>query len=225
MPLICASLKGEKPEDFLKSHRDIQADILEIRADGLMDCTPESVHNILTQIKKETSAKLLLTVRWGEEGGLFKGSEEERKAIILGNLHLIDMVDVELKSQIRGEVVKAARSNGINVILSHHNFEKTPDSESIKKTVEAEIKAGADYAKIAYHAANHDDVLRLLRITASLSKDANMIAISMGEIGMISRIAAPYFGSMMTYASVGDPTAPGQMTVEQTIEAFNMLGI
>ena len=216
---------GEKSDDFLKSLGDIQADILEIRADGLVECTPESVHNILTQIKKETSAKLLLTVRWRKESGLFKGSEEERKAIILGNLHLIDMVDIELESQSREEVVKDARANGISVIISHHDFKKTPDSESIKKTVEAEIKAGADYAKIAYQAVNHEDVLKLLRITASLSKDVNIIAISMGEIGRISRIAAPYFGSKMTYASFGDPTAPGQMTVEQTIESFKMLGI
>jgi 3-dehydroquinate dehydratase-1 len=49
--------------------------------------------------------------------------------------------------------------------------------------------------------------------------------ISMGELGAISRIAAPIFGSAITYGYVTRETAPGQISVSDIDSALKALGV
>jgi 3-dehydroquinate dehydratase-1 len=215
----------ETPENFLKAIKDIDADLIEIRADSLKECSNDNVHKLLSDLKKITEARIILTVRNGDEGGWFEGTEKEREKIILGSLHLADLVDIELKSDIRDKIVSTARVNNIDVIISYHDFEKTPSSKEIEDIITAEKKAGADYAKVAFKANSNQDVLELLRKIERMSKKVRVVAISMGEIGRISRIAAPVFGSSIAYASVGRKTAPGQLSVADTRKILEVLGV
>ena len=210
---------------FLRAATGVDADLIEVRADGLSEPTAENVHHLLSELKKTVDVGIILTVRSKAEGGRFEGSEEERKSVILGSLHLIDIVDIELNCGIRDEIVSKARANKIEVIISSHDFEKTPGTREITGIFEAEKDAGADYAKAAFKANSHGDVLRLLEACEEMQNRARVIAISMGELGTISRIAAPVFGSAITYAAAGVKTAPGQLTVEETKTAFKMLGV
>lgn len=225
MPTICASLMEKTAEGFLNAAGNIDTGLIEVRADGLSECSKENVHNLLSEIKKTTKAKLILTVRKKEEGGHFKGTEEERKEVILGSLHLADMIDIELRSEIRDEVVSKAKANKIEVIISYHDLEKTPPKGDMIKIISEEIKAKADYAKVTFKATSFHDVLELLSVTEEMSKKAKVISISMGALGKISRIAAPIFGSAITYASAGRKTAPGQLTVRETKKVFEILEI
>jgi 3-dehydroquinate dehydratase-1 len=225
MPSICASILEDSVEGFLKTSSGVKAELIEVRADGLIKCTPENVHSLLTDLKITTQARIILTVRKKDEGGRFEGTEEERKNVILGNLHLVDIIDIELNCAIRDEVVSKARANGIEVIVSYHDFDKTPGSEEMKKIINEEVKAGADFAKLAFKANTLHDVLELLGVTEKMSSRTRVIMISMGDLGRISRITAPVFGSAITYASTGGKTAPGQLTVEETKKAFEMLGV
>ncbi|HDY74450.1 MAG TPA: type I 3-dehydroquinate dehydratase [Euryarchaeota archaeon] len=225
MPAICASIMEESVEGFLKAASGVKADLIEVRADGLSEPTAENVHHLLSELKKTTQTRTILTVRKKDEGGRFEGTEDERKNVILGSLHLADIIDIELNSPIRDEIVLKARANRIEVIVSYHDFEKTPETEEITGIFESEAAAGADYAKAAFKANNPSDVLRLLDACQQMKGRARVIAISMGELGSISRIAAPVFGSAITYASLGAKTAPGQLTVEETKTAFKMLGV
>jgi 3-dehydroquinate dehydratase-1 len=52
-------------------------------------------------------------------------------------------------------------------------------------------------------------VVRLLQFTAERKEP--LVTLSMGEIGMLSRVAAPLFGSLFTYTFVGEAVAPGQL--------------
>ncbi|RMF90128.1 MAG: type I 3-dehydroquinate dehydratase [Methanobacteriota archaeon] len=225
MALICASLAGERPEDILKAASGIEADLIEVRADRLTRCTREEVHSLVSELKKRASPGIILTVRSSDEGGSFKGSEEERRDIILGSLHLADMVDIELRAAIRDEIVEAARANGVEVIVSYHDFERTPSKEDITALFEEEAGAGADYAKAAFMARSPGDVLELLRAAEEASKRMRVVAISMGELGRISRIAAPIFGSRIVYAAAGEATAPGQLSLEDTAAILEALGV
>jgi len=225
MPTICASIMEESVQEFLKAASGVETDLIEVRADGLSEPTAENVHSLMSDLKKGVKAQIILTVRSKSEGGHFEGSEEERKTVILGSLHLADIIDIELNSVIRDEIVSKARANRVEVIVSYHDFEKTPRTEEITGIFESEKKAGADYAKAAFKANNPRDVLRLLDACQQMKGRARVIAISMGELGRISRIAAPVFGSAITYASLGVKTAPGQLTVEETKTAFKMLGV
>lgn len=224
MPAICASLMENTAEGFLKAAKGIDADLIEVRADGLSDCSKENVHNLLSEIKKTTKAKLILTIREKDEGGHFEGTEEERKEAVLGSLHLADMIDIELRSKMRDEVVSKAKANKIEVIISYHDLEETPSRSDMIDIINEEIKAKADYAKVAFKANSLHDVLELLWVTNEMSKKTRVIAISMGALGKISRIAAPILGSAITYASAGRKTAPGQLSVEETKKVFDILG-
>jgi 3-dehydroquinate dehydratase-1 len=212
-------------ERFLELAKDLDADLIEVRADGLEKCTPEEVHRLVSELKKNTNSSIILTVRKKSEGGSFNGSEEERKTVLLGSLHLADMIDIELNSSIRDEVVQKAKANKIGVIISHHDFDKTPWEGEMKAIVKEEMEAGADYVKIAFYAGKADDVLRLLSFTLNASKVTKIISVSMGEKGKISRVASPVFGSAISYTSIGRETGPGQLSLAETKKVFEMLGL
>lgn len=104
---------------------------------------------------------------------------------------------------------------GINLIISYHNFNETPvDLDAIYKRMQ---KTPAQIYKIAVMANNTLDALRLM-IFAKSKK--NLIAISMGPYGQISRILGPIIGTPITYACLDEPIAPGQVPAKTLIEQY-----
>ena len=71
---------------------------------------------------------------------------------------------------------------------------------------------GADILKIAVRPQSRSDVASLLEVSADAAErtDRPVIAISMGKLGTISRIACEAFGSSVTFASASRASAPGQ---------------
>ncbi len=67
------------------------------------------------------------------------------------------------------------------------------------------------------------DVLKVLNVTAEASKLGDVCIISMGKAGRLSRVVAPLFGSCITYASIGEPTAPGQLSVSNVKSVLEVL--
>ena len=72
---------------------------------------------------------------------------------------------------------------------------------------------GTDITKIAYMPVTAEDVLTLLRATnyavTHLSKP--IISMSMGPLGLVTRISGETFGSCMTFGKTGTGSAPGQL--------------
>ena len=98
------------------------------------------------------------------------------------------------------------------LILSHHNFEETPDLETLYEEMK---KTPADFYKIAVTPKNTIDALRILLFSKS-KKD--VIAIGMGPYGEMTRILASPF----TYASLDDSqkTAPGQLAIQAMLQKY-----
>jgi 3-dehydroquinate dehydratase-1 len=76
---------------------------------------------------------------------------------------------------------------------------------------------GAHLCKIAVMPKDSGDVLELLQAANDFNKegDCPFAAISMGPLGKVSRFAGGLFGSALTFASAGRPSAPGQISVEK----------
>ena len=74
---------------------------------------------------------------------------------------------------------------------------------------------GADIAKIAVMPQSAGDVLTLLSAThkASQSLSCPLITMSMKGTGLISRLSGEVFGSCLTFGSVKEASAPGQIEV------------
>ncbi len=78
-------------------------------------------------------------------------------------------------------------------------------------------------AKLAVMPKDMTDVLRLLEVT--LVSKRPVCTISMGSLGMHSRIVAPVYGSLLTYGYVRRPVAPGQIRVDRLLEGLKILGL
>jgi len=102
-------------------------------------------------------------------------------------------------------------------LVSYHDFEKTPSEEEIQKIIDKSISKGADIVKYAFKAKTFDDVSRILCIT-NKNKDKKLVAIAMGEVGRITRLAGYMFGSLITYTYIGVSFAPGQIEVDRLKE-------
>ena len=201
---------GKNPVESANKAKELGADILEMRIDLLDDYSEAGM--ILQEMKK-TGLPILITNRQKQEGGEWEKSEDERIGVLLSLMPLADAIDIELCARDRDSVVKEARNNGKTVIISTHDFQKTPETEVMKSVLEESFEAGADIAKLAVMPNSFDDVLRLLDVT--LHAKGAVCTIAMGDIGKHSRVVAPIYGSVITYGSVDTATAPGQLRVDE----------
>jgi len=231
-PAICASVIEHSVEEFLATVRRVEgADLLEIRADGLKvepREMPSEVKRLLNNVANQSTLPILLTVRTESEGGVFQGSEERRKDVLLEGLELVQGVDIELRMQphLRDEVIEGARSRNLDIVLSHHEFHSTPGIETLLSILEEMESIGADVGKVAARANSRKDVLAMLNLLQEAEERVSIpvIAISMGERGRVSRVTAPLMGSAVTYGCVGRETAPGQIEVKKLREIIELLG-
>jgi len=143
-------------------------------------------------------------------------SDEERKRFLMRAIASgAAFVDVEIESETtyREEIVAEARSHGCRVIVSHHDYERTPGRSALEACVSACFEAGADIAKIACMVSSDRENARLL---ALLDTHRKIVVVGMGEKGRVTRILAPLLGSPFTYASLsqGKETADGQIDKE-----------
>jgi len=225
-PAVCAAVKGSSIDDFLAIIKEIkEADLVEVRADSLEDPSPKKVKKLLESIRHVTNLPLILTNRVLDEGGEFSGSEDERLLILEENMDLADAIDIELSTEKkrRDKLVEKAKEKQIPVIISAHDFEKTPDEVTMLKMIATEFRAGANVAKIAVMAHSNDDILKVLNVTHEASELGNICTIAMGDAGKLTRVVAPLLGSCITYATAGEPTAPGQLSVHTVNHLLEVL--
>ncbi len=212
---IVASI-GKNPLESALRAKQLGADILEIRID-LLEVDPVPLINEI----KELGLPIIITNRSKQDGGSWDGTEEERISKLFSVLPLADAVDIELCAEKRDMVIKKARSFGKTVIVSTHDFEKTPEIDVMKAILEESFTVGADIAKLAVMAKSFEDVLRLLEVT--LRSKGDVCTIAMGVKGRHSRVVAPIYGSVITYGYVGTAVAPGQLRVDELKTILNIL--
>ncbi len=168
---------------------------------------------------------ILATNRAAWEGGEADGDGRLDALAEAVEFDAVDAVDIELAS-LRGEhgvdadeavsVRDLARQCGASVVASVHDFEGTPDRESLRRLLDTAAAAG-DVGKLAVTAETTGDALALLTATHEATTVGSTVAtMAMGEAGRHTRAVAPVYGSKIGYAPV-DPanaTAPGQYDLE-----------
>ncbi|MDQ7055536.1 MAG: type I 3-dehydroquinate dehydratase [Persephonella sp.] len=65
--------------------------------------------------------------------------------------------------------------------MSYHDFEKTPDEDFIQSVIDRAVSLGADIVKYAFKVNSHEDVSRILCVTAK-NRDKKIVAIGMGNL-------------------------------------------
>ena len=69
------------------------------------------------------------------------------------------------------------------------------------------------------------DVLTLLSATEEMDRRTThpLITMSMGPVGMISRLCGEVFGSAMTFGAVGKVSAPGQVNANDLAGVLKLI--
>ena len=184
-------------------------DILEFRADQLYQQGREVLTNSLIEMK-EFQLPIIATIRKGEG---YNFGEPERLELFKQLIPEVDAIDIELKTEIRDEVVEIAKSHNKSVMISEHNLTETPPDEEIEKLLFDSVSSGADITKIVLFANSPDDIARLMSFTFKHCEQHPLVTISLGNLGTISRIIAPLFGSCLSYGYIEKPVAPGQASL------------
>lgn len=223
-PLIALAVKDENIESTLKNAKNYKVDLIELRVDQLTDTSIEHIKKISGMIKN-MGFLLLFTVRSVEEGGVKFIDDKDRLNIFRELAYICDILDIEFTStSIRDDVVKLAKDNGKLVLMSYHDFEKTPENDFIQSLIDRSKDLGADIVKYAFKINSNKDLADILCITHK-NRDKNIVAIGMGENGKISRVAGFIFGSLITYTYIGQSFAPGQIEVGELIDQLKFYGL
>lgn len=237
MPYICTPLTGKTELDILKQLEVVvseKPDLIEWRADFFMELANlKLVLNIVQKIKAYTTIPLLFTIRSIHEGGEAISLSEQEKVDVLREVCLkteVDIVDYEV-SNAEGyvnDLRMISKESNKRLILSYHNFTRTPENDELLTYAKRAETYGADIAKIAVMPKTRADVFRLLEITSTMDRELNIpvVTMSMGTLGGLSRVIGWAYGSIITFGVGADVSAPGQMPVHklrQAIEATQEL--
>lgn len=98
----------------------------------------------------------------------------------------------------------------LDVITSHHDHDSTPSSKDITDIL-SEMKG--DIVKGAFKINSFSDLKSIYDSSRKMKK--RHVVLGMGDLGTITRIRQSLLRNEFTFAYVSEPTAPGQLSLEE----------
>lgn len=226
--------------------REAGADLVEYRIDRIQ--LGRAGREEVARLVAESPLPCVLTCRSAFEGGEFEGDDEERIGLyewILRGDEAGDeagdglgsgvrYIDIEHATLAKSAALRAmvgaagergrAKDLGTGLIVSTHDFNDRP-GDLFKRLSEMRQHQAASVLKIAFRARSLRDNLELFDILRE--RDRPTIALGMGEFGLMSRVLAPKFGGLVTFASLepATATAPGQPTIKELLGKYRFRSI
>lgn len=205
---ICSVVVGTNIKEFLKNLDRVQetSEMIELRVDKIIDFKEKDLILIRNKTKKEA----ILTCR--------------TKKIFLEVLDLgFEYVDIDL-DVIEEEQISFSKKLKTKIILSFHDFDKTPPEWFLRKLIWRMENYNPDIIKIASFVKEDYDNLKLFRLMLNKKSEEKRIIIGMGEKGKITRILGPTLGNYLTYASTDyGQSALGQINIEKLKQIYQLI--
>jgi 3-dehydroquinate dehydratase type I len=214
---ICASVLPKtlnEAQTLCRKAEEIHADFIEIRIDLLKADVK------LEDLVADKKVQLIAADR-------SRRNEVDRQAMLLRAAKSgFQYVDIDLSSSKLQNFINQAKMFGAKCVVSFHDQNKTPGIPELNRILEREVSSGADVCKIVTTAHRVEDNLTLLQFIQGAQVRKKPVCFAMGELGRMSRLLSPVFGSFFTFASLerGYETAPGQITVQEMRTAYEILG-
>lgn len=209
--MICVAISDKNLEKCLNTLDKVE--LAEIRLD-LTEFGEEQIKQVFSH-----STPTIATCRPARIG-----PEKQLELLITAIRAGAKYVDIEIEAERSQQLalIKEARNSNCKVIISYHNFDKTPGLKALYTIVDQCFDLGADIAKIATLAKTKKDSARLLSLY-SIGKP--LVALGMGEQGKITRIVSPLLNGEFTFAAMddGEATAPGQINYSRMKEILDGL--
>jgi 3-dehydroquinate dehydratase/shikimate dehydrogenase len=210
-PRLCLTVTGQTMDE-LRRGRDASsdADIVELRLDSVE--RPDVAGAL-----QGRRTPVIVTCRPQWEGGMFRGSEDERRRILESAIRQgAEFVDIEAAAAFACEFVRVREGQG--VVLSSHAFGSAPVDLPARY---ASLRAmGPEVVKLAIEVDGLDEMLPLFELASTaLSEFGNRhVFLAMGRPGVPSRVLAGRLGNRWTYA--GNGVAPGQIPAARLLSEF-----
>lgn len=225
LPRICAALgcaDRARLEDAALAACDSGEDFLEFRLD-LLDRAESGIPVIRRVLRRYPETVILATCRRSEAGGEYRGSREEQLRLLAEAIKAgAQIVDVEIETAAPCRAEMPALRERARLVVSYHNFDKTPALEGVVKRLR---RVPADIYKLATMGHKPSDSLRAMDL-ARRHPGLRVVALVMGETGLPTRILGPARGCLFVFgspsplppaadrngaAATTPPTAPGQI--------------
>ena len=220
------------------------ADLVEWRIDSFFpgsEGDTEDAYRVkqLQRLLAESPLPCVLTCRSASEGGDYDGDDADRVSLLEKLTAACETppayLDVELATYQRSANLRQkinlcvdhpaqTRDVPTRLILSIHDFQGPPADLS-RRLLAAYQEPACAVVKVAYRARSLRDNLDLFDIMRESPKP--IIALGMGEFGLMSRVLAPKFNGLLTFAALRDEsaTAPGQPTISELLYRFRFRSI
>ncbi len=197
------------------------ADLAEFRIDLLSFANDtKQVIALGHELKKILGNKpMIATIRTKNEGGQLEISDVDYGKTYQAYLKspFMDWLDVEMfrDQKVVSEIVQKAHQKKVLIVMSNHDFQKTPSQDEIEKRLLKQDQMGADILKIAVMPKSKQDVFTLMNATLKVSQQTTkpLLTMSMGQLGTISRVATANMGGSYSFGMIGQASAPGQIDV------------
>lgn len=234
-PLVCSPLVARTPERLAAETAAVLAkgpDVIEWRVDFFEPIADTAAVLLAGRAMRAAAGEtpIIFTCRAQHEGGQANALDAEgvtRLYDAVCGAGLVDLLDFELSNPpaLVRRVRERSREQGTRLILSYHNFGYTPGHDLlVERFLEAD-RLGADVAKVAVMPRDRVDVITLLSATVTADAKARipLISMSMGPVGVATRMVGGVFGSSLSFAIGEGASAPGQMPIADLAAVFGAL--
>jgi 3-dehydroquinate dehydratase I len=193
-PLLVAALDGDDLAFLMEEAKRSHADAVEVRLDLWGGFLRDEIFEKMARLREKIGLPMIVSFRGGHP---FPSWWQPVYWRALGNAALID-VEWNPKYPWR-DIIKNVRKFGSSLMISHHDFARTPPAAKLAKIARAAYQKKADVVK------------RLMTV------------MGMGPLGNATRLAAPIFQSCLIYGFIGRPTANGQLPYKELQERIRRL--
>lgn len=213
------------------------ADIIELRLDYLSEQELSQATEEMSAVLATRDRPIVLTLRPAEYGGARAISSEDRLYFRLNCLWISDrdepviFCDVELdlalllrqREKEGNDIVGWGVCDWTRTICSYHDFVGTP--ADLERIYEDLASTESRILKIAVQADDAMECIPIFRLLERAQREGReLIAIAMGQSGIMTRVLGPSRGSFLTYGSLDEEseTAPGQLTASELRELYRI---
>ena len=213
---ICVSFSPSDTAETVSGVRKAErqgADFSEVRLEKLSDLDG------LSRVVRTAKKPLIATDRDSSK------SKVDRTALMMAVEDGFHYVDLDFETRDLQRTIDRIREKGAKIILSHHDYSRTPTPQRLVAKLEEFHRFKPDISKLVTTAHHMDDNLRIFEFLKSNRGNGSIVSFAMGPMGVWSRLLSPLYGSHFTYASLnrGQETAPGQTPINEMRQIYQTL--
>lgn len=198
------------------------ADLAEIRLENLNG----DLHPTYLSVSKKLGIPLIATNRNRIETDSSGQESVLQNSFFDSNAGGFEYVDLDLDVPNLEATISKFRENQVKIILSSHDYSKTPNKSELNSTLDKMRSFRPDICKLVTTARVQADNLVVLNLLEENHQTAPLVCFAMGREGIWSRVLAPLHGAPFTYASLGPgmETASGQPSISELRQIYRLLG-